>query len=300
MWHVATQLLRPVTLGRMDSDRNTAANTGFKRRLVWTMLAVALAAIAASGRVDAIGESYASDALTRALVTFAIARALNGVVSTAQGTEVSLEPGGIGVNFSVGEMLDPINDLVERFSVVMLVATSSLGLQSLLLTIMGSWAINVVLIALAGAVVASAWIPAVGGLGAAALRRSLIVVALVRFAIPVLMIISTVVFDGFLAERHAADTQVLEATSQELQRFNDETAATDADSPSLIERLGGIVGRLDARQRLEALRDRAAQAAERIVDLIVIFVFQTIVLPLVFLWLLIEIAKALVARTTAL
>jgi len=284
----------------MDNDRKPAAVAGSKRRLVWTVLAVGLAAIAASGRVDTLGETYASDALTRALVTFAIARALNGVVSAAQGTEVSLEPGGIGVNFSVGEMLDPINDLVERFSVVMLIATSSLGLQSLLLTMMGSWAMNAVLIALAAAVVASVWIPAIGGVAAAALRRSLIVVALVRFAIPVLMIISTLVFDGFLAERHAEDTQVLEATSQELERFNDETAETEADGPSLMERLSGIVGRLDARQRLEALRDRAAQAAERIVDLIVIFVFQTIVLPLVFLWLLVEIAKALVARTTAL
>lgn len=284
----------------MSNDPHTVAAAGSKRRLAWTLLAVALAALAASGRVDAIGESYASDALTRALVTFAIARALNGVVSAAQGTEVSLEPGGIGVNFSVGEMLDPINDLVERFSVVMLVATSSLGLQSLLLTMMRSWAMNAVLVALAAAVVASVWIPAVGGLAAAALRRSLIVLALVRFAVPVLMIISTLVFDSFLAERHAQDTQVLEATSRELERLNEETADVDADAPSLIERLGGLVGRLDARQRLEALRDRAAQAAERIVDLIVIFVFQTIVLPLVFLWLLIEIAKALVARTTAL
>jgi len=283
----------------MDNDPKSAA-TGPKHRLAWTLLAVALAAIAASGRVDAIGDSYAHDALTRALVTFAIARALNGVVSAAQGTEVSLEPGGIGVNFSVGEMLDPINDLVERFSVVMLIATSSLGLQSLLLTMMGSWAMNFVLITLAAAVALGPWIPAIGGLGAAALRRALIVVALVRFAIPVLMIVSTLVFDGFLAERHAEDTQILEATSQELEQFNDETAETDADGPSLIERLGGIVGRLDARQRLEALRDRAAQAAERIVDLIVIFVFQTIVLPLVFLWLLVEIAKALIARTTAL
>ena len=85
-----------------------------------------------------------------------------------------------------------------------------------------------------------------------------------------------------------------------IQRYNDESPAAEQTDRSLIERLGDFVGRLDARQRLEELRDRTTEAAERIVDLIVIFVFQTIVLPLVFLWLLIELAKAIVSRTTAL
>jgi hypothetical protein len=71
---------------------------------------------------------------------FAVARTLNGVISAAQGTEVALEPGGVGVVLSVGEILDPINDLIERFSAVMLIAASSLGLQALLLNILqGSW-----------------------------------------------------------------------------------------------------------------------------------------------------------------
>lgn len=270
------------------------------RRTIWTIVALGLAITAISGRVDTIGESYAADALTRALVTFAIARALNGVISTAQGTEVSLEPGGVGVNFSVGEMLDPINDLVERFSVVMLVATSSLGLQSLLLTMTGSWLVDALLVALAAAVLAGSWIPAARALDGPAARRWLVITAIVRFAIPALMIASSTIFDSFLAERHAQATEVLESTSQEIQRYNDESPAADPTDRSLIERLGDFVGRLDARQRLEALRDRTTQAAERIVDLIVIFVFQTVVLPLVFLWLLIEAAKAIVSRTTAL
>lgn len=284
----------------MEERPETQRARAGARRPIWTVVALALVVAAVSGRVDTIGQTYASDALTRALVTFAIARALNGVISAAQGTEVSLEPGGVGVNFSVGEMLDPINDLVERFSVVMLVATSSLGLQSLLLTMTGSWLVDALLIGLAAAVLAGIWVPAARALDGPALRRSLVIVGVVRFAIPALMVISTAMFDGFLAERHAEATQMLESTSEEIQRYNDETAATDQTDRSLMDRLGDFVGRLDARQRLEALRDTAADAAERIVDLIVIFVFQTVVLPLVFLWLLIEVAKAIVSRTTAL
>ena len=68
--------------------------------------------------------------LRRALVTYAAARALNAVISVAQGTEVALEPGGVGVVFAPGQALDPINDLVEQFSALMLLARSLSGFGS--------------------------------------------------------------------------------------------------------------------------------------------------------------------------
>jgi len=50
--------------------------------------------------------------------------------------------------------------------------------------------------------------------------------------------------------------------------------------------------------RLNRLRDRVSNASEHIINLIVIFVLQTIILPLVFLWLFVELLKMLAARTT--
>lgn len=61
------------------------------------------------------GENYES-LFQRALVTFALARTLNGVISAVQGTEVAIQPAGVGVTLTPGQMLDPVNDLVERFS----------------------------------------------------------------------------------------------------------------------------------------------------------------------------------------
>src|SRR5690349_8497107 len=45
------------------------------------------------------------DGLKRALATYAAARALNAVISVAQGTEVALEPGGVGVVLAPGQVL---------------------------------------------------------------------------------------------------------------------------------------------------------------------------------------------------
>ena len=68
----------------------------------------------------------------RAFVTFALARTINGVISVVQGTEIALQPAGVGVTLTPGEILDPVNDLVERFSWVMMGATISLGVQNVL------------------------------------------------------------------------------------------------------------------------------------------------------------------------
>ena len=83
---------------------------------------------------------------TNGAIVLAVARTLNGVISVAQGTEVALEPGGVGVNLTVGQILDPVNDLIERFSAVMLVASSSLGLQNILLVMTGWWGVTAALV----------------------------------------------------------------------------------------------------------------------------------------------------------
>jgi len=274
--------------------------TGRKHALAWTLVAGTLILLALSGHIDALGQTYAQEILTRALVTFAIARALNGAISTAQGTELSLEPGGVGVNFSVGEMLDPINDLVERFSVVMLVATSSLGIQNVFMRITAWWGVSAVLTGLAILLLAQLWLRGPQWLDIARLKRWLVLAALVRFAFPMLMMTTTVVFDTFLADDHAAATIALETASEDIEDLNAQNEESADEDGSILSQLGSLVSSLDARQRIEALRNRIANAAENIIDLVVIFVFQTIVMPLLFLWIAAELAKAVIARTTKL
>lgn len=274
-------------------------------KVLWSIVAVAVTALAWTGHADDLGRAYAQETLARALVTFAIARTLNGVISTAQGTELSLEPGGVGVNFHIGEILDPINDLIERFSVVMLVSTSSLGLQNVLLGITGWWGFSALLSAAALAALAALWTPKAAPISARLAQRCLLIIALVRFAIPVLMITSTVVFNAFLAEEHAAATQALEQTGTEIEDIAEQATPPEPEQdPSLVDQLGSILGEglrsLNARERIEQLRIRVADAVEHIINLIVIFVFQTVLLPLAFLWFVVEIAKSIVSRTAKL
>ncbi len=274
-----------------------------RRKITWTLLAVAAAALALSGFADGLSDDYADEAFKRALVTFAIARTLNGVISVAQGTEVAVEPGGVGVNFTVGQILDPINDLIEQFSSVMLVAASSLGLQNVLLNMTGWWGVTTALVLATLFFVVSTWWP--GGTKASTSTlaiRLFLVAAFLRFALPILIIGTHLVFSAFLESEHDAATAVLEATSSEIEEFTSEepNVAPDTGETSLMDRLGEMwdssVQQLNVSGRIERLKESASSASEQIIRLIVIFVMQTIILPLAFLWLFVEGLKGIASR----
>lgn len=276
-----------------------------KKRLLWTVVIVLAAAGALTGHIDRASEEQADNALKNALVTFAVARTLNGVVSAAQGTEVALEPGGVGVVLSVGEILDPINDLIERFSAVMLIAASSLGLQTLLLNITSWWGVTAFLLVAAAGFLAVIWAPrSVAARYAQPALRVLLILLFVRFAVPVLIVGTTIISDRFLAPEQEAATAILRDTTADIERISDETRTTTAGEQSLMDRLGEMIDEslesMRVGDRIKELRESASNAAEHVVSLIAIFVLQTILLPVLFLWLFITGLKGIASRSARL
>ena len=272
------------------------------KKILWTALILLAVAGALTGHIDRVSEQQAEDALTNALVTFAVARTLNGVISAAQGTEVALEPGGVGVVLSVGEILDPINDLIERFSGVMLVAASSLGLQALLLNITGYWGVSAFLVVSAAAFLVTIWWPgAAASKYASPVLRIMLVALFIRFALPVLIATTTLISDTFLVPEQQAATAVLESTTRDIEEINEEAQAVSTEEQSLMDRIGEIIDdSLESMQigdRLGELKESASQASEHIVSLIALFILQTILLPLAILWLFVEGMKAIAARS---
>lgn len=271
-----------------------------KRKIVLTVMCLLVLAAAGTGLLDTLGEEKAENAFQRALVTFAVARTLNGVISVAQGTEVAIEPAGVGVNFTVGQILDPVNDLIERFSSVMLVATSALGLQNILLDISKWWGVSFTLVLSAVFLLATLWVPAARHLHGMGLRLFLLTVAL-RFALPLIVIGTSAVFDTFLAKEHLAATAALEATSAEISELSVQNKPPEPTADqSFREKIGSFLDesldRVNVTEKLEQFRERLSNASEHIINLIVIFALQTVIIPLLFLYGLIHGLKALGSR----
>ena len=94
------------------------------------------------GPLDAPATEQVDAGLKRALISFATARALNGVISVVQGTQVSAQPFGVGVNLTPGQLLAPLSELVKHFSDLMLAASIAFGIQKVLISIGGYWLIS--------------------------------------------------------------------------------------------------------------------------------------------------------------
>ena len=115
------------------------------RRIALVLVLLVLVACAWWAPLDKPALQQVDAGLKRALVSFATARALNGVISVAQGTEIALQPGGVGATLAPGQLLDPVNDLVEQFSQLMLIASVALGVEKILIGIGSDWTMSLAL-----------------------------------------------------------------------------------------------------------------------------------------------------------
>lgn len=98
-------------------------------------LAVAVAIVFAWwGFLDDKASDYVSSSLVQALSAFGLAKLFNATVSVLQSIQISVFVSSV----TIGELLDPFNDMVEDFSGVMKVAISSLIFQSILLKIIAT------------------------------------------------------------------------------------------------------------------------------------------------------------------
>jgi hypothetical protein len=56
---------------------------------------------------------------------------------------------------------------------------------------------------------------------------------------------------------------------------------------------------IDVRDRLDRLQAQVTEASEHIINLIVIFMLQTVLLPVGFVWLFVQLLKGIAQRLTA-
>lgn len=264
-----------------------------RRRLLLMVMVAVLVACAWLAPLDSAANRQIDAGLKRALLSFAAARTLNAIISVAQGTAISVQPLGVGVNLSVGQVLEPVNHVIEQFSSLMLAASVAFGIQKVLVSVGSHWLVSLLLSATAAvwAVLlyrhrhSRPW-----------LAQALVVLLMVRFAIPVTTLASDAVFRQFLAGDYEASQQVLDRTALRLDKAD---APAAAQSPGLVDRLKAWSDAQSTawKERFDGVRQAAEQATQHVIKLMVIFILQTLVVPLVMLWALYALARAVLRRS---
>jgi hypothetical protein len=244
-----------------------------KNQMFVVTLVGALLALAWLGTLDRISAGYVEGSLLDAGIIYATARGINALVSALQGTELDMWL----VTFSVGELLDPVNDMIERFSGVMTVAIASLVIQELLLVIVSdatfSTALTVVgaatLVALfAGKLAGHKW-----------LLKVFLIVALLRFSLALVIVANLWVDQVFLPDSGAVEYRVMQDFRAELEGV-DQTLRGEGERSAIASQF----------ERLQQKIDRFVDSS---LQLMAALLLKAVIIPLIFLYAVLCLGRAL-------
>lgn len=295
-----------------------------KRKTIWTavLICLLLAALLPGPRglvfenpilagIDSKATEYVDQSLVRASAAFVLARTINAIISVFEESELQLEPGGIGASIALGEVLDPINDMIERFSWVMLVSVTSLGIQKVLIEV-GPWfSISIVLSLGLLLLLADLWVGKYLPINLRRVGGTLVLFAiLIRFAVPAMASLNQQVYESVLEKKYLESTAQVEESIDELKKVGpaDPTAQQQDQSGQTEESWWSSAKNavsqtidqgktlLDVRSNLEAIKVIAFGMFNHIVNLIVVFVLNTLLLPLLFLWVVLKLGKLLAGQ----
>lgn len=297
------------------SETTVSRRLSLSRKLLFSLLLAVCLFFAWSAQFDRLAEDYTEQGMQRTLITFAVVRGLNGVISVAQGTELAMSPAGVGLVLAPGQILDPINDLLERFSWVVLVSGTSLGIQRLLLEMAQSvWISSITSLLILLFLVLYWWPLSRNVISHEAspneharryalyknlLLRTLLIFLFLRFCVPLVAVINHLLYEQFLQPVYTEMQGALEQSSSELQQEQplpvDELPPATATDSSLLDRaqqwFASSASQLDVKEKLDSLKQSADEISQQVINMIVVFVLQSLILPLLFLWLLFRLLK---------
>ncbi|RQO54770.1 hypothetical protein DBR47_22140 [Paucibacter sp. KBW04] len=260
------------------------------RTALTLLLLLAAAAAAWFPQLDAQASQELDAGIRRAMATFATARVINAAISVLQEFSIS-----VGVTIAIGQALDPINDIVEQFSTLMLVALVSMGVQKVLLAMGGHLLVKVCVVA---AILGTALAVLMRWRLPRICRAALIVLLLIRFVVPVALLGSHAVFKYFLHESYQSHQQGLDLAAADMNQLHSSVGKQQQQqdvikAPSLLDRFKSAVTPPDLGAKFEDLKQAANRVTDDLVQLMVVFLLQTLLVPLFFLWLMIAAARAI-------
>jgi len=251
--------------------------------------------------LDDKAESYFNSAIQKAGVAYATVRVLNASVSVIQNSEVQLEPAGVGMSLAVGQVVDPINDMTERLSDVLVTAIGSLGVQRILYEI-GVSIVPTLLGVFMVILSIFVWFHhrRIDAVRKFLLGISAIIIA-ARFFLPVAAIGNHFLYEHYFLNDITEARENLAFASSEFDKLAqirlpeiDGLAGTVKNSASFLKAKS-----IEFKNTIGAITQNTGEIISNLLKLtwlyVGIFFVQVIALPIIMFWLLVKIANAVLS-----
>lgn len=209
---------------------------------------------------DTRSTEYIDGAIVQSTGAFAVARGLNAIISTAQSTQLSFSIGA-GLSMTVGEVLDPLNDLVEQYSSLMKISIVSLIIQKLLIEITTDTFFKIGITASAFSAIAGFFV------FKAPLQNFLLRLffsfVFIRFILVFTVLANGIFEQSFLAQSIEKESRALEVLRDENRIERDSSALSSEQTTALInqkdENVQAIANLEIAQSSLLEIKDRLTE-----------------------------------------
>ena len=219
-----------------------------------------------------LAERQLDDAGDRAFAAFAVARTINGVISVLQEVEFGVSAVVVQTGFQPGQILDPLNDLIERFSNAALIAATLLWSLKILGGLLLSPWIPAVLLLLLGLRVSLENCAACSGIRQTLLRTVRLGIVVWGFGVITPWVIGGIHHSDVVQQHYRHATAEMESASRELGALGNSEAVWTLEEKQV-------------RKTLYELRDMADRLSEQAVIVLAVFVFEVLLIPLLIFWL---------------
>ena len=252
-------------------------------KIALVILSIVIIFFSSNIAINEDAKKVVDKSFNQALIVFGSAKALNGVISLAQGTEINLP----FIVIAIGEILDPINDLVEQFSLIMLASLVSIGIQKILLNFVSNDIFNLTLII---SILIFNTLLFIKFKNHKNIRnivlKTLIILLFLRFSIPMIGYLNEISYKHFVKPQYN-----IEELNQNIINTRDEISKINLDSFQEKEQSSNFFGKVTEKfdikfyeKKVNEYKDTVDSSSNHIVDLIIVFIFQSILLPILFLF----------------
>lgn len=237
-------------------------NKHLLRKIIIPIVIALLLLVSSVRLLDNYADNYTSEAITAAAISYATARAINALVSMMQTT--TIEAGvGISGSVAVGELLDPLNDLIERYSSVMTLVLGSLAGQKLLLLIASHQLFQMLILLFGGAAIIAYLFFQPRHFSY--LLKPLLILVFIRFSLGIAVVLNGLVDASFLVDQTRSYDEQIANFRQDLSSLSNNPAVDTELLKGYRERLTQIAAeQAELTQALARLKDEKMRAEEEL------------------------------------
>lgn len=244
--------------------------------------------------VDNSADNYFKEAITKAGLAYASCRVVNASISIIKESDLTMEPAGVGISLALGQALDPIDDMTERLSDVLVTAITALGVQKLAYEISRSLALPIIgffLLILAILLwFDKDWVEKINRYTI----KIVFIIVIARFCLPFSSMINDFLHNNFFEEQIALANEELSSVTVEFDKLKEFS----------LPETNGIIGTISnsaayLKQKTVELKEAITSTVNNMSDIIEnllkltflyvsVFIFQVIILPVLVFWLLVK------------